>query len=105
MNEEDAIKRGLEEKAAEFAKEWRSLSESVMRMCMNRLNTVAKGATGWMTFKVTRKGEFGRAWRTRQDVRKYAAEHGIMASEAVESGMEEKRKEFLEKGSEVYSRV
>jgi phosphomethylpyrimidine synthase len=37
-----------------------------------------------------------------EDVRKYAAEHGLTDAEAVESGMEEKRKEFLEKGAEVY---
>ena len=38
-----------------------------------------------------------------EDVRKYAAEHGLADAEAVESGMEEKRKEFLEKGAEVYA--
>ena len=37
-----------------------------------------------------------------EDVRKYAAEHGLTDAEAIESGMQEKRKEFLEKGTEVY---
>ncbi len=37
-----------------------------------------------------------------EDVRKYAAEHGLTDAEAIESGMQEKRKEFLEKGAEVY---
>jgi phosphomethylpyrimidine synthase len=37
-----------------------------------------------------------------EDVRKYAAEQGISESEVIESGMQEKRKEFLEKGGEVY---
>jgi phosphomethylpyrimidine synthase len=39
-----------------------------------------------------------------EDVRKYAAEHGLTNAEAIESGMEEKRKEFVEQGSEVYTR-
>jgi phosphomethylpyrimidine synthase len=43
--------------------------------------------------------------RITEDVRRYAAEKGIAESTAIESGMEEKRKEFLEKGSEVYSKV
>jgi phosphomethylpyrimidine synthase len=34
-----------------------------------------------------------------------AAEQGINESEAIESGMQEKRKEFLEKGAEVYSKT
>ena len=37
-----------------------------------------------------------------EDVRKYAAEHSLTDAEAIESGMQKKRKEFLEKGSEVY---
>jgi len=40
-----------------------------------------------------------------EDVRKYAAEHGLSESEAIESGMEEKRKEFLDKGAEVYAKT
>ena len=31
-----------------------------------------------------------------EDVRKYAAEHGLTNEEAIESGMQEKRKEFVE---------
>jgi phosphomethylpyrimidine synthase len=37
-----------------------------------------------------------------EDVRKYAAEQGIAESQALESGMQEKRKEFVEKGGELY---
>ena len=33
-----------------------------------------------------------------EDVRKYAAEHGIAEEEALKKGMEEKSKEFVEKG-------
>jgi phosphomethylpyrimidine synthase len=40
-----------------------------------------------------------------EDVRKYAAEHGLTSEEAIESGMQEKRKEFVEKGSEVYAKT
>ena len=38
----------------------------------------------------------------RRDVRKYPAEQGIAESEALESGLNAKAKEFVEKGSEVY---
>jgi Radical SAM ThiC family len=37
-----------------------------------------------------------------EDVRKYAAEQGLAEADVLESGMQEKRKEFLEKGAEVY---
>jgi uncharacterized protein YllA (UPF0747 family) len=36
-----------------------------------------------------------------EDVRKYAAEQGIAEEEALKKGMEEKSKEFVEKGAEV----
>ena len=38
-----------------------------------------------------------------EDVRKYAAEQGLAAEEALQKGMEEKSKEFVEKGADVYS--
>jgi hypothetical protein len=37
-----------------------------------------------------------------EDVSKYAAERGLANAEAIASGMQEKRKEFAEKGSEIY---
>ena len=40
-----------------------------------------------------------------EDVRKYAAEQGIAEEEALESGMQEKRKEFVEKGAELYAKA
>jgi phosphomethylpyrimidine synthase len=40
-----------------------------------------------------------------EDVRKYAAEQGIAEEEALKKGMEEKSKEFVEKGSEVYAKA
>ena len=40
-----------------------------------------------------------------EDVRKYAAEQGIAEEEALKKGMEEKSKEFVEKGAEVYTKA
>ena len=40
-----------------------------------------------------------------EDVRKYATEQGIAEEEALKKGMEEKSKEFVEKGAEVYSKA
>lgn len=37
-----------------------------------------------------------------QDVRQYAADKGLMENDALQKGMEEKSKEFAEKGSELY---
>jgi phosphomethylpyrimidine synthase len=40
-----------------------------------------------------------------EDVRKYAAEQGIAEEEALAKGMEEKSKEFIEQGAEVYAKA
>ncbi len=40
-----------------------------------------------------------------EDVRKYAAEQGVSEEKALERGMEEKSKEFVEKGVEVYAKA
>ena len=40
-----------------------------------------------------------------EDVRKYAAEQGIAAEEALKQGMDAKAKEFVEKGAEVYAKA
>ncbi len=40
-----------------------------------------------------------------QDVREYAATHGVSDSDALRIGMEEKSKEFVEKGAEVYAKA
>ena len=37
--------------------------------------------------------------------RKYAAEQGVSEEEALKKGMEEKSKEFVEKGAEVYAKA
>ena len=40
-----------------------------------------------------------------EEVRKSATEQGIAEEEALKKGMEEKSKEFAEKGSELYAKV
>ena len=40
-----------------------------------------------------------------EDVRKYAAEQGLTNEEALESGMQEKKKEFAERGAELYAKA
>ena len=40
-----------------------------------------------------------------EDVRKYAAEQGVKEEEALRAGMEEKSKEFVRKGAEVYAKT
>jgi hypothetical protein len=40
-----------------------------------------------------------------EDVRKYAAEHGLTSDAAIESGLREKAKEFAKNGAEVYAKT
>ena len=40
-----------------------------------------------------------------EDVRKYAAEQGLAEEEALKKGLEEKSKEFVEKGAEIYAKA
>jgi phosphomethylpyrimidine synthase len=40
-----------------------------------------------------------------EDVRKYAAEQGIAEEAALAKGMDEKSKEFVEQGAEVYDKA
>jgi phosphomethylpyrimidine synthase len=42
------------------------------------------------------------AMKITEDVRKYAAEHGLSEEEALRKGLEEKAREFTEKGGELY---
>jgi hypothetical protein len=46
-----------------------------------------------------------RQMKSTEDIRKYAAERGIAEEEALKKGMEEKSKEFVEKGAEVYAKA
>jgi phosphomethylpyrimidine synthase len=45
------------------------------------------------------------AMKITEDVRKYAAEQGVGEEEALKKGMEEKSREFVKKGAEVYAKV
>ena len=40
-----------------------------------------------------------------EDVRKYAAEQGLEEAKALEAGLQEKAREFVEKGADVYTRA
>ena len=40
-----------------------------------------------------------------QDVREYAASHGLAEEKALESGMSEKSAEFVREGGEIYRKV
>ena len=44
-------------------------------------------------------------YKIAEDVRKYAAEQGIAEEEELKMGMEEKSREFMEEGSELYAKV
>ena len=43
--------------------------------------------------------------RITEDVRKFAAEQKLSEDEALRAGMEQKAKEFVEKGAEVYAKT
>ena len=43
--------------------------------------------------------------RITDDVRKYAEEKGISEQEAIESGLKDKAREFVDKGAEVYKKA
>jgi len=40
-----------------------------------------------------------------EDVRKYAAEQQLSEDQALQAGLEQKAREFVEKGSEVYAKT
>jgi phosphomethylpyrimidine synthase len=60
-----------------------------------------------MPFFIVRRSrdEDGCSMKITEDVRKYAAEQGIAEEEALKKGMEEKSKEFVEKGAKVYTKA
>ena len=73
-----------------------------MRLSMN---TALSGSGRVDDIKSHPKGEvrgLTKLVKITEDVRRYAAEQGLTETEAIESGMQEKRKEFLEKGAEFY---
>jgi hypothetical protein len=73
-----------------------------------RVNTRLSGSARVDDIKSHPQGELrGRTKLVKitEDVRKYAAEQGISESEALESGLKDKSKEFIEKGAEVYAKA
>lgn len=40
-----------------------------------------------------------------QDVREYAAQQGVEEKEALERGMQEKAKQFVDEGAEIYRKL
>jgi phosphomethylpyrimidine synthase len=40
-----------------------------------------------------------------KDVRKYAAEQGVAEEQALKAGMEQKSRQFVEKGAEIYAKA
>ena len=60
----------------------------------------------WDRISLSRRslGEEGCSMKITEDVRKFAAEQGISEEAALEVGLQEKAKEFVEKGSEVYAK-
>jgi phosphomethylpyrimidine synthase len=44
------------------------------------------------------------AMKITEDVRRYAAEHGLSEEEALKKGLAEKAREFVEKGGEVFTK-
>jgi len=45
------------------------------------------------------------AMKITEDVRKYAAEQGVSAEEAISQGMQEKSREFMKKGAALYTQT
>jgi hypothetical protein len=75
-----------------------------MRMSM-RISEHNREASDWVDdIQGHPRGRVGRAWRTRQDVRRYAAEKGIDEAAAIEQGLREKAEEFQRVGTTVYAK-
>jgi len=84
---------------------WRSLCEGLIRMSMNtissendRINDIQDHLQGEI------RGQT-KLVKITEDVRKYAVEQGVSEEEALQKGMEEKSREFTQKGSELYAKA
>jgi hypothetical protein len=76
-----------------------------MRMSM-RISEHSREGSDWVDdIQGHPRGRVGRAWRTRQDVRKFAAEQQISEQDVLQVGLEQKAKEFKESGAEVYAKA
>jgi len=75
-------------------------------MCMSmRISEHSREGSDWVDdIQGHPRGRVGRGWRTRQDVRRYAAERGVK-EEAIRRGLEGKAEEFAKKGSMIYETI
>jgi len=70
-----------------------------------RVNTTLSGSGRVDDIKGHSQGELRgqtKLVKITEDVRKYAAERRLTDAEAIKSGMEEKKEQFLESGAELY---
>jgi hypothetical protein len=81
------------------------LSESVMRMSMN---TALSGSGRVDDIKGHPQGEvrgLTKLVKITEDVRKFAAQQGVSEQQALQKGLQEKSREFVEQGSELYAKT
>jgi hypothetical protein len=76
-----------------------------MRMSMN----TALSGSGWVDdIKGHPQGEvrgLTKLVKITEDVRKFAAHQGVSEQQALQKGLQEKSREFVEQGSELYART
>ena len=76
-----------------------------MRMSMN---TALSGSGRVDDIQSHPQGEFRgqtNLVKITEDVRKYAARHGLTSEEAIERSLQEKSREFVEQGADVYAKA
>jgi hypothetical protein len=76
-----------------------------MRMSMN---TALSGSGRVDDIQSHPQGEFRgqtNLVKITEDVRKYAARYGLTSEEAIERGLQEKSREFVEQGADVYAKA
>src|SRR5213593_1677024 len=63
--------------------------------CSMRITEHRREGSNWVDdIQGHPRGRVGRAWRTRQDVRKFAAEQKISEEQALQAGLEQKANEW-----------
>ncbi len=71
-----------------------------------KIRQLGSPATAVRTFLSRRSfSEGGCSMRITEDVRKFAAEQRISEEQALQIGLEQKAREFVEKGSEIYAKA
>jgi hypothetical protein len=84
---------------------WRSLCEGLIRMSMN---TISSGSDRINDIQDHLQGEIRgqtKLVKITEDVPKYTVEQGVSEEEALQKGMEEKSREFTQKGNELYAKA